>query len=130
VIVLDASAAVELLLETPCGSSLADRLARDDEPLHVPHLFDIEVLNAIRGLLLRETIDESSAEDALADLTDLAVHRWPHRPLLGRAWELRANVTLYDAVYLVLAEELGATLLTTDARLASIPGHQAAVEVV
>ncbi|HVC10084.1 MAG TPA: hypothetical protein VNE59_00470 [Burkholderiales bacterium] len=69
-------------------------------------------------------------EEALEDLTDLPLERYPHQPLLPRIWDLRSNATAYDAAYLALAEALGATLVTRDAALASVPGHSVRVEVI
>ncbi|MGH8941001.1 MAG: type II toxin-antitoxin system VapC family toxin, partial [Actinomycetes bacterium] len=95
-----------------------------------PHLLAVEVTQALRGMVMRGTIAEQEAVASLADLRSLLIRRWRHEPLLERAWELRANLTAYDAVYVALAEALEAVLVTTDARLARAGGHDATVEVV
>ena len=86
-----------------------------------PELIDLETTSVIRRQLQAGQLDDRRAELALADLVDLPLRRAPHRPLLGRCWELRHNLTVYDAAYVALAELLGVTLLTADARLAGAP---------
>jgi len=130
VIVLDASAAIEFLLGTSLGSSVAARLARDAEDLHAPHLLDVEVTQALRRLQAAGEIDEERARGALEDFADLPLTRHGHRELLLRVWQLRRNATAYDGTYIALAEALEAPLLTSDGRLARVPGHAARVEVV
>ena len=127
-IVLDASAVIELLLGT--GPKIAARIARPGETLHAPHLVDVEVAHVLRRLQLGGELDEERGRQALEDLTDLDVERYGHHDFLPRVWELRRNATAYDAVYLALAEALRAPLLTLDARLAASPGHRARVELV
>ena len=100
-----------------------------DEALHVPHLFDVEVLHALRRLTLSGLVSESRCHRALKALSDLRVTRYPHAPLVHRIWELRDNLTAYDAAYVALAEALDAPLVTTDGRLARTPGHRARVEL-
>lgn len=129
-IVLDASAAVELLLGTPAGGRVARRLVADGGPAHAPHLLDVEVASALRGAVARRLLEAARAAEALADLADLALERYPHGPLLDRVWGLRAKLSAYDACYVALAEELGAVLVTRDGRLARAGGHRATVEVV
>jgi predicted nucleic acid-binding protein len=129
-IVIDASAEVAVLLNTgPEVESVRERIARPGETLHVPHLFEIEVLHALRRLSLRGTLSSERALLALSRLKDTQLVRYPHTPLMGRIWELRENLTTYDAAYVVLAEALDAPLVTMDARLAQAPGIRAAVEV-
>jgi predicted nucleic acid-binding protein len=130
VIVLDASAVLELVLRTPDGESVADRIESPDETLHAPHLLDLEVAQVLRRYEAGRTLSPERAQDALADFGDLQVIRYPHEIFLPRIWELRKNATAYDAAYLALAEALGAPLLTADQRLASTPGHTARVEVL
>jgi len=130
VIVLDASAAVELLLNTPLGARVGDRLAGDAETLHAPHLLDVEVLHVVRRLCVRGTLGERRARQALADLADLPVVRYSHEDLIGRAWTMRAALTAYDAMYVALAEALDATVVTCDGRLGRAHGHQVEVDVV
>jgi len=113
VIVLDASALLELLLRTPAGVVVARWIAPARETLHAPHLIDLEVAQVLRRYL------------AALDLA-----RYPHDVLLPRVWELRQNVTACDAAYLTLAEMLPATLLTRDRGLARVPGVKARVEVL
>jgi predicted nucleic acid-binding protein len=130
VIVVDASAALELLLNTPPAAKVAARLFSRGETLHAPHLIDLEVAQVLRRWERTAEISAGRAEEALEDLADLPLSRYPHLMLLPRVWSLRHNATAYDATYLALAEALGATLITRDAALASVPGHGARVEVV
>jgi predicted nucleic acid-binding protein len=130
VIVLDASAAAAVLLNL--GSSaprIRQRMAESDDDLHVPHLFEVEVLSILRRYSLRGELSQARARLALDRLSAARFTRYPHTALLSRVWELRDNVTVYDAAYVALAETLEAPLVTTDARLAQAPGIRAAVEV-
>ena len=120
-IVLDASALVELLLGSPRGHAVAERIAEPTLALHVPHLADVEVAQALRRFVLDGELDAAQAAAALEDLRSLDVERHGHEPLLTRIWALRQNLTAYDAVYVALAEALEATLLTCDGRLARSP---------
>jgi predicted nucleic acid-binding protein len=128
-IVVDASAMLEVLLRTETGARVEDRLLRRGESLHAPHLLDVEVAQVLRRYAAAGELTPERGRDALVDLADFPVHRYPHDVLLPRIWELRHNVTAYDAAYLALAEVLGARLVTCDARLASAPRHAARVEV-
>jgi predicted nucleic acid-binding protein len=101
----------------------------DDGDIHVPHVVDVEVLHALRGLVLGGKLGEDRAADALTDLADLRMNRYPHLPLMDRIWELRRNLSAYDAAFVALAEALAAPLVTCDAALAASPGHHARVEV-
>jgi len=130
VIVLDASAVVELLLGTAAGTVVQKRVSRRNESLHAPHLMDVEVAQVLRRFHASGAIDETRGREALEDLGDLDVARYPHDPLLVRVWQLRANLTAYDAVYVALAEALGAPLLTCDRRIATAPGHRARIETI
>jgi predicted nucleic acid-binding protein len=130
VIVVDASALVELLLQTPVGTRVEKRLERNDDEVHAPHLVDIEIAHALRRLVRMGEVSTPRAEEAIADLLDFDVYRYPHVDLLDRAWTIRANVTVYDAMYIALAEALGAPLLTCDARLSAAPGHSARIELI
>jgi predicted nucleic acid-binding protein len=130
VIVLDASALVELLLHTPTGEAIAARIADPAVGLHVPHLADIEVAQALRRYAKDGELDAATAVAALDDLHALDLQRHAHEPLLGRVWELRHHLTAYDAVYVALAELLETVLLTCDARLARAPGATRRVELV
>jgi predicted nucleic acid-binding protein len=129
-IVLDASAALEFLLGTDAGIRVGDRVGQPDETLHAPHLLDLEVANALRRWVLQGRVSVGRARAALDDLRDLPVIRYPHDILLPRIWELHSNASAYDAAYLILGETLASPVVTCDARVAGIPGHRAAVEVV
>jgi len=121
VIVLDASALVELILYTTTGQLVAARIADPAEGLHVPHLADIEVVQALRRYVREGDINAEAAAVALDDLRALDLQRHAHEPLLGRVWELRENLTAYDAVYVALAEVLDGVLLTCDGPLSRAP---------
>jgi len=128
-IVLDASAAVEVLLQTAAGAPLTGRLLDPAESLHAPHLLDVEVAQILRRFVRRGDLASGRARQALDDLASLPLERYSHDLLLSRAWTLRDNLTAYDAVYVALAEILDATLLTRDARISRAPGHAARIEV-
>lgn len=121
-IVLDASALVELLLGTARGHHVAEQLADPALGLHVPHLADVEVAQVLRRYVREGQLEPAVAEVALLDLRALDLERHAHEPLLERVWQLRQNLTACDAVYVALAEALEAPLLTCDARLARAPG--------
>ena len=129
-IVLDASAALELLLQTPLGMRVAERALASDETLHVPYLLDVEVAQVLRRYTLAGELTAKRAEQALTDFMDLPFTRYAHTDLLLRIWELRNSVTAYDAVYVALAEALDAPLVTTDSKLARAHGHRATVLVL
>lgn len=128
-IVLDASAAIDWLLQTAAGQSIEKRIYSRNETLHAPHLLDLEVTQVLRRLAAQTLISATRAEEAARDLMDLRATRYPHVVLLPRIWQLRHNFSAYDAAYIVLAETLGAVLVTRDARLASASGHGASVEL-
>jgi predicted nucleic acid-binding protein len=130
VIVLDASALVELLLDTPAGRAVAARMTDPALGLHVPHLADVEVAQALRRYARDGEIDAGDAAVALEDLRALDLQRHSHEPLLERVWALRQNLSAYDAVYVALAEALDAALVTCDARLARAPGVSRSVELI
>jgi predicted nucleic acid-binding protein len=129
-IVLDASALVELLLGTDSGRSIAERIADPGLGLHVPHLADVEVAQALRRFVRNGELDMTSGASALQDLRALDLERHPHEPLLDRVWALRDRLTAYDAVYVALAEALDTVLLTCDARLARAPGMARRVQLI
>jgi predicted nucleic acid-binding protein len=122
VIVVDASALLEFLLQTPLGLRVEARLFRDDDDLHAPHLVDVEVVQALRRL--------DRAVESIADLVDLDLHRHPHLDLLGRSWKLRENLSAYDAMYVALGEAIDAAVVTCDGRLAAAPRHATRIEVI
>jgi predicted nucleic acid-binding protein len=130
-IVLDASAAIDLLLQIhPNATSIGTRLRRGGESLHVPAVFDVEVLDACRRYGLGKVLTAPRARQALDDLADLRIARYSYAPLLDRMWELRTTLSAFDAAYVALAEVLDAPLVTTDRRLGRAPGHKAKVEVI
>ena len=129
-IVLDASAALELLLRAAGHPQLVARALASAELLVAPHLLDLEVAHVLRRFVAGGELSTARAEQALADYDDLRIARYPHRSLLRRIWQLRENCTAYDAAYLALAEAVGAPLITCDRRLASVPGHRATVECI
>jgi predicted nucleic acid-binding protein len=130
VIVLDASAAIEWLLQTSLGSKVDRRLFSLPDSLHAPHLLDVEIAQVLQRYVRDRIIPVSRGAEALEDLNDLPLHRYPHDVLMPRVWELRAVLTAYDAVYVALAELLDAPLLTCDRKIALASGHRAAVEVI
>jgi predicted nucleic acid-binding protein len=130
VIVVDASAVLEVLLRTPLAGSLETCLFAPGETLHAPQLLDVEVTQVLRRYAQSGALSPRRAREALDDLLDFPIERYPHAPFVIRAWELKDNLTAYDAVYMALAEGLQATLLTRDARLAKAPGIKARVTVI
>lgn len=129
-IVVDTSAVLEVLLRTSAAARLSERMFGPTVSLHAPHLLDLEVAQVIRRYSFAGDLPPNRAEEVLADFQELRIHRYSHEPLLFRVWELRHNLTAYDAAYVALAEALEAPLLTRDNRLAAVPGHIALVEVV
>ena len=127
-IVLDASAAVDWLLQTPAGQRIENRIYSRNETLHAPHLLDLEVTQVLRRLVQQGVVPAHRADEAMRDLLDLRVNRYAHFVLLPRIWQLRHSFSAYDAAYIVLAEKLGGTLVTRDRRLASPTGHAATIE--
>jgi predicted nucleic acid-binding protein len=130
VIVVDASALLEFLLQTALGTRVEGRLFRDRDEFHAPHLADVEVTQGLRRLVRAREVSPARAAAAIADLADLDLHRHPHLDLLTRAWKLRENVSAYDAMYVALAEALDAPLVTCDRPLGSTAGHDATIEVI
>lgn len=121
-IVVDASAMLEVLLQTPAAARVSRRIFAPGETLHAPHLLDVEIAQALRRYARSGVISSDRGAEALTDLADLPLNRYPHFVLLPRIWQLRHNVTAYDAAYLALAEALDAPLLTRDRALASAAG--------
>jgi predicted nucleic acid-binding protein len=130
VIVVDASAVLEALLRTSAARAVEKRLFELSQTLHAPHLLVVEVAQVVRRYAANGEIDTERGRMALDDLADLPLRRYPHDFLLPRVWELRHNLTAYDAMYVALAEVLDAPLLTRDRRLAAAPGHHARIELV
>lgn len=129
-IVADASALFDVLRRRPTAAALEERLLGSGLTLHVPHLVDAEITHVIRRHAANGDIGPDRGEELLTDLVNLPLQRHPHDWLLPRVWELRYNLTAYDAVYVALAEALGAPLVTRDARLAAASGHGAKIEVM
>ena len=129
-IVVDASVMIEVLLNTPAGIQMADRVFDPNETLHAPHLLDVEVAQVLRRYTRTGELDAARGLQALEDLVDFPLTRYPHDLFLLRIWELHHNVTAYDAAYIALAEALGAPLLTRDTALASAPGTRARIELI
>jgi predicted nucleic acid-binding protein len=129
VLVIDASVlAVALIDDGPDGDQVRDRLR--GEALAAPSLVDLEVLSVWHGLTRGGHLEAARADLALADLKAIPIQRVDHTALLGRCWELRDNLTIYDAAYVALAEALQVTMLTGDQRLTKAPGPNCPVEVV
>ncbi len=127
---LDASAALAAFLGTGVNSaSIRVRIEAPGESLHAPHLLDVEMLHALRGLVLRGDVSRARGEEVREDFASLRWSRYSHVAFLDRIWELKDNLTAYDAAYVALAETLSAPLITTDARLARASGIRAEVEV-
>jgi predicted nucleic acid-binding protein len=129
-IVLDASAAVDLLLNTARGKRLAARIRSPRVSLHAPHLIDLEVAQTLRRYVRERTLDEERGRLALEHLALIDLNRYAHEPFLGRIWALKGNLTAYDAAYVALSEALSAPLVTGDHRLASAPGLDVDIELV
>ena len=128
-IVVDASALIEVLLNTSNAAPVAARIFATGESLHAPHVIDLEIAQVLRRFVRSKDLSAQRAREALNDLLQLPLTRYPHDLLLPRIWELRENLTAYDAAYVVLAETLGVTLVTKDAKLSQVRGHGAHVEV-
>ncbi|HVN44066.1 MAG TPA: type II toxin-antitoxin system VapC family toxin [Steroidobacteraceae bacterium] len=128
--VIDASAAVELVLQGPCADGVGERALRSGASLHAPHLIDVELAQALRRLALSRRIETARAELALGDFADLLIERHSHSPLRRRIWSLRSAMTAYDAAYVALAEALACPLITCDGRLARAGGHGARIELL
>jgi predicted nucleic acid-binding protein len=130
VIVLDASAIVDLVVEPRAVTHAIRARLQADPDIHVPHLVDAEVTDALRRKLLSGQLDPPRARRAIRRLTTMHLVRWQQTQLLGRALALRDQLSAYDAIYVAMAEATGATLVTRDARLARSTGHRARVELV
>lgn len=127
-IVVDASVVISALAGADDEGLMAIRRIMQEQAM-APHLVDIEVAHALRSMNRRGDISAAEAQRGLRNLADLRIMRVDHRVLLGRCWELRHNLSAYDAAYVALAEYAGATLLTGDARLARASGIECEVEL-
>lgn len=125
-IVCDASALVALLLDSgPNGRWVTETIAGSD--LAAPNLVEFETANIIRRHERAGIVSADQAAQAHVDLLDLAIELWPYELLAARAWELRHNLSSYDASYVALAESIGATLVTLDERISGAPGLQCTI---
>lgn len=127
-IVVDASALLEAVAFEPVNVSLIERLL-DADGMSAPHLVDVEVLSALRRLVVSGDVAAGTASEIKDRILGLALRRYPHGGLTDRMWELRHNMTPYDACYVALSEMLSAPLVTSDGRLARAPGHDATIEL-
>ena len=126
-IVIDASALIEVLLGTANAAAIRTRVFAVGETLHGPHLLDIEVAQVLRRYVARRDLDVARAALALEHLAAFPIRRYAHTVLLPRIWASRDSITACDATYVALAEALDAPLITCDARLAAVPGHAAQI---
>ena len=125
---LDASAAIDWLLQTAAGKQIETRIYSRGESLHAPHLLDLEVAQVLRRLVREGAVSGPRADQAIQDLFDLRVTRYPHFIFLPHIWRIRDNFSAYDAAYVALADKLGATLITRDTRLASAAARLLSIE--
>ena len=129
-IVVDASALVEVLRRTSKADAIEARFHRAGGSLHAPHLVDVEVTHVLRRYAMHGDLDAARGRAALADLSDMPIRRYPHTWLTPTAWRLRANISAYDAMYVALADALSAPLLTCDRRLAAAAGSSVEIQLV
>ena len=129
-IVVDASVVVEMLIETPVGIELERRLWVPAVNLFGPALLDVEVAQVIRRYCRSGELTEQEGSEAIRDLEGLPITRYRHEGLLPGIWQLRHEMTAYDAAYVVLAEHLNATLLTRDRKMATSAAARIQVELV
>lgn len=127
-LVTDAGAWVRALFDEDPGGALRERLRLEDY-VDAPALIDLEFLSAARGLVSRKLVTRAAAEAAIEAFLSAPIDRHSHGPLAWRSWELRSNLTPYDASYVALAELLGAPLLTVDRRLARAPQVRCPIEL-
>jgi len=125
-VVCDASALTALLIDGGSDGTWATE-AFNGADLAAPSLVDLETANILRRHELAGLISPDQAAQAHADLLDLAIEHWPYELVATRAWELRLNLSIYDASYVALAELLGATLVTLDQRIGRAPGPLCAI---
>ncbi len=118
-IITDASAVLEWLFGLPLAGGVAERFADADQTLHAPHLLGVEVAQVVRRHVASGEISPARGGEAITDLADLDVAHHPHEPLLQAMWQLRANLTMYDAAYVALAQVLDCPLVTLDAGMAA-----------
>lgn len=127
---MDASAILEVLLRTPAAEAIEERIFAPETTIHAPHLIDLEIAQVLRRYVRSSQLKPERGSQALQDLQDFPLNRYSHEPFIARIWELRHNVTAYDAAYLALAEALPAPLVTRDTRLLAIDGISTVIEVI
>ncbi|CAN5900731.1 PIN domain-containing protein [soil metagenome] len=129
-IVVDASILANALADDGADGATARNRLTNARQLAAPDLIDVETVAVLRKRWIGDDLTDQRFSDAIEDLEDLDLTRYPMLPLMRRAFELRANVTAYDATYVALAERLDCTLLTADQRLATAPTITCPVEVL
>lgn len=127
-LVLDASSAIEFLLNTDAGKRIATRVENPAVSIHVPHLIDLEIMHVLRRYTHRGLLSGAHGALALAQWRAVDLERYAHEPFLDRIWQLRDNLSAYDAVYVALTEALAAVLVTGDRHLVRAPGLRIRVE--
>lgn len=128
--ILDTSAAIELLLRTEKGDHVFQLISSEDTELHAPHLLVTEVVQVLRRQVRGGLLDVSRAAESLSILSELGIQFHDHLPLMARTWQLRENVSAYDATFIALAESLHQPLITADERLGNAPGIGTDVVVI
>ena len=129
-IVVDSSVVLEVLLRSPRASAIEKRIFAANESLHAPHLLDLEVVQVLRRYSLSGEMPTARGQEAIIDLLNLPIARYPHDIFVDRIWELRNTMTAYDAAFVALAESLPAPLLTCDAKLSAASGHRANIVLI
>jgi predicted nucleic acid-binding protein len=129
-IVVDASCLLEILLNSVKADRIWETLGNHADELFAPSLIDVEVYHVLRRCVLLKIITSQRGQEAVEELAEFPMERFPHAPLLSRMWQLRNNFTAYDAAYVALAEALDAVLLTCDEKLAAATGHRAEIELI
>ena len=129
-IVVDSSVILEVLLRTKSAQAIEKKIFSKGQTLHAPHLIDLEIAQVIRRYTSASEITPERGSQAIEDLIDFRISRYPHDILLSRIWDLRSNMTAYDAAYVTLAEVLNVPLFTRDARLARSVGSRAKIQLI
>ncbi len=129
-IVVDASCLLELLLNSPRAIRILEVLNDHADEIFAPSLIDVEVCHVLRRYVLLKVVSAQRGKEAVEELAEFPLERFPPAVLLSRMWQLRTNLTAYDAAYVALAEALDAVLITCDKKLASTTRHRATIEFV
>jgi predicted nucleic acid-binding protein len=129
-IVVDASCLLELLLNSPRAKRILEMLDKHADEISAPSLIDVEVCHVLRRYVMLKVVGAQRSKEAVEDLAEFPLERFPHAVLLSRMWQLSNNLTAYDAAYVALAESLECALLTCDGKLASAKGHRAAIKLI